>query len=88
MFIKIFLSFKYFLSDFFNFTNLSIWFNDFIEYIGQPHDNHSNRRELRRPMGGDEELARGMARMDPFAYGGGGQFSGNGGNAGGRYVKH
>ena len=37
-------------------------------------------------MGGDEELARGMARMDPFAYGGGGQFSGNGGNAGGRYV--
>ena len=38
-------------------------------------------------MGGDEELARGMARMDPFAYGGGGQFSGNGGNAGGRYAK-
>ena len=27
-------------------------------------------------MGGDEELARGMARMDPFAAG---QFSGNGG---------
>ena len=32
-------------------------------------------------MGGDEDIARGMARMDPFAYGGG-QFSGNGGNQG------
>ena len=47
---------------------------------GQPYDNHSNRRELRRPMGGDEDLARGMARMDPFAYGGGGN-----GGTGGRY---
>ena len=47
---------------------------------GQPYDNHSNRRELRRPMGGDEELARGMARMDPFAFGGGGN-----GGTGGRY---
>ena len=40
-----------------------------------PQDN--NRRELRRPMGGDEELARGMGRMDPFGYGGqhgGGRF--------------
>merc|ERR1711963_749689 len=45
----------------------------------QPYDNHSNQRQLLRPMGGDEELARGMARMDPFA---GGQFSGNGGRYG------
>ena len=48
---------------------------------GQPHDNQHNNRQLRRPMGGDEDIARGMARMDPFAYGGG-QFSGNGGNQG------
>jgi len=48
----------------------------------QPHDNQHNNRQLRRPMGGDEDLARGMARMDPFAYGGGGQFSGNSGNQG------
>jgi len=52
----------------------------------QPHDNQQhNSRQLRRPMGGDEDLARGMQRMDPFAYGGGGQFSGNNGGNQGRY---
>ena len=45
---------------------------------GQPHDN--NRRELRRPMGGDEELARGIGRMDPFGFGG--QYGGGGGRYG------
>lgn len=33
-------------------------------------------------MGGDEELARGMNRMDPFGYG---QYGGGGGGDGGRY---
>lgn len=46
-------------------------------FLAGPQDN--NRRELRRPMGGDEELARGMGRMDPFGYGG--QY----GQGGGRY---
>lgn len=36
-------------------------------------------------MGGDEELARGMGRMDPFGNGGG-QFGGQFGGGGGRYV--
>ena len=54
--------------------------HNYVIISGQPYDNHSNRRELRRPMGGDEDLARGMARMDPFAYGGGGN-----GGTGGRY---
>lgn len=42
-----------------------------------PQDN--NRRELRRPMGGDDELARGMGRMDPFGYN---QYGGSGGRYG------
>ena len=49
-----------------------------LKLTGQPHDN--NRRELRRPMGGDEELARGIGRMDPFGYGG--QYGGGGGRYG------
>ena len=49
-----------------------------FQFTGQPHDN--NRRELRRPMGGDEELARGIGRMDPFGYGG--QYGGGNGRYG------
>jgi hypothetical protein len=36
-------------------------------YFAAGHSNDNNRRELRRPMGGDDELARGMGRMDPFS---------------------